>query len=105
MDVLVSMGTNAAYFYSVMSLIHHHIISQHHSVADYTPTDFFETSAMLITFILMGKYLEARAKGKTSQAIVKLLALSPPEAIVVELGRCMTVVLYDCSKLALRPCT
>lgn len=57
MDVLVSLGTNSAYAYSAISILHHHV-SKHHANGDYVPTDFFETSAMLITFILLGKYLE-----------------------------------------------
>ena len=82
MDVLVSLGTNASYIYSVLSIVHHHL-SGHHESNDYKPTDFFETSAMLITFILLGKYLEAKAKGRTSDAITALLTLTPPTAILL----------------------
>ena len=78
MDVLVSLGTNASYVYSVISIAHHHL-SGHHESNDYKPTDFFETSAMLITFILLGKFLEAKAKGRTSDAITALLTLAPPQ--------------------------
>ena len=66
MDTLVSLGTNAAYFYSVFAMVYPfftHIILP----------DYFETSAFLITFILLGKYMEHRAKGKTSEAIKKLM--------------------------------
>ena len=48
-------------------------------------TDFFETSAMLISFILLGKYLEVLAKGKTSNAIAKLMNLTPDTAILLTL--------------------
>ena len=82
MDVLVSLGTNASYTYSLISILHHHF-SGHHETQEYQPTDFFETSAMLITFILMGKYLEAKAKGRTSDAITALLTLAPPTAILL----------------------
>ena len=86
MDVLVSLGTNASYIYSVISILHHHFTA-HHMSGKYQPTDFFETSAMLITLVLFGKYLESAAKGKTSEAIIKLLQLAPPTAIlVVETG-------------------
>jgi Cu+-exporting ATPase len=61
MDVLVSMGTNASYFYSVISILQHHFLN-HHSTNAYVPTDFFETSAMIVTLIMLGKYLEAGAK-------------------------------------------
>ena len=83
MDVLVSLGTNASYIYSVISILHHHLNS-HHMSGEYSPTDFFETSAMLITLVLFGKYLESAAKGKTSEAIVKLCQLTPPSATLVE---------------------
>ena len=58
MDVLVSLGTSAAYAYSAISIIHHHF-ARHHATGNYQPTDFFETSAMLVTLVLLGKYLEA----------------------------------------------
>jgi Cu+-exporting ATPase len=58
MDVLVSMGTNASYIYSLISMLHHHIM-RHHINGAYKPTDFFETAAMLITLVLFGKYLES----------------------------------------------
>jgi len=83
MDCLVSFGTNAAYAYSMISIIHHHVM-MHHMTGRYTPTDFFETSAMLITFVLLGKYLESSAKGRTSDAIEKLCAMAPPTAILIE---------------------
>ena len=84
MDVLVSLGTNASYFYSVISILHHHIM-RHHISGAYKPTDFFETAAMLISFILLGKYLEAAAKSRTSAAITRLLQLTPPTAILLTL--------------------
>eukprot|EP00850_Spirogloea_muscicola_P017926 SM000159S01757 [mRNA] locus=s159:74244:78897:- [translate_table: standard] len=80
MDVLVALGTSAAYFYSVFSVV---------SVAwrrNLPSADFFETSAMLITFILLGKYLEVVAKGRTSEAISKLLQLAPATAVILEVG-------------------
>ena len=82
MDVLVSLGTNASYTYSIISILHHHLLG-HHTSGAYRPTDFFETSAMLITFILLGKYLEASAKGRTSEALGALLNLTPPTAILL----------------------
>jgi Cu+-exporting ATPase len=70
MDVLVVMGTSAAYLFSIYN------ISKNGHL-------YFETSAVLITLILFGKYLEQRAKGKTTEAISKLLNLTPKEAIVL----------------------
>lgn len=83
MDCLVSFGTNASYLYSVISIVHHHMML-HHMTGEYTPTDFFETSSMLITFVLLGKYLESSAKGKTSEAIAKLCAMTPTTATLLE---------------------
>ena len=82
MDVLVALGTSASYFYSVISILHHHFAG-HHASGEFEATDFFETSAMLITFILLGKYLECRAKGQTSEAITKLMQLAPTTATLL----------------------
>ncbi|KAG8083105.1 hypothetical protein GUJ93_ZPchr0014g47057 [Zizania palustris] len=80
MDVLIALGTNTAYFYSVYSILR--AATSH----NYMATDFFETSSMLISFILLGKYLEILAKGKTSEAIAKLMDLAPETA---------TMLIYD----------
>ena len=91
MDVLVSLGTNAAYLYSAVSVLHHHF-ARHHFMPDvpgkghsmlYVPTDFFETAAMLLSFILLGKWLEASAKGRTGAAVAALLSLAPRRALLV----------------------
>lgn len=74
MDVLVSMGTSAAYFYSIYNLIN--------GVEEY----YFEASAVVITLILLGKTLESVAKGKTSEAIKKLMGLQPKTARVFRDG-------------------
>ncbi|CAI5973956.1 unnamed protein product [Closterium sp. NIES-65] len=131
MDVLVAMGTNAAFFYSSFALIASaatplpspspspagsagappsaataaatsgggavaHVArmimegmegggeaSASASVSAYAGVDFFETSAMLISFIVLGKYLEAVARGRTSDAIGKLLNLAPATAVLL----------------------
>ncbi|HEY5983789.1 MAG TPA: heavy metal translocating P-type ATPase [Anaerolineales bacterium] len=64
MDVLIAMGSSVAYFYSVVVLLG--LIVGH---------VYFETAAVIITLIRLGKYLEARAKGRTSEAIKKLMSL------------------------------
>ncbi|XXG45303.1 hypothetical protein AAC387_Pa02g0419 [Persea americana] len=79
MDVLIALGTNAAYFYSVYSVLR--AATSH----DFESMDFFETSSMLISFILLGKYLEVLAKGKTSEAIAKLMDLAPDTATLLTL--------------------
>ncbi|KAH9795524.1 Copper-transporting ATPase RAN1 [Citrus sinensis] len=84
MDVLVALGTSAAYFYSVGALLYGVV------TGFWSPT-YFETSAMLITFVLFGKYLEILAKGKTSDAIKKLVELAPATALLVvkDKGKCI----------------
>lgn len=79
MDVLVALGTNAAYFYSV------YIVIKASTSRSFEGQDFFETSAMLISFILLGKYLEVMAKGKTSDALAKLTDLAPETAFLLNL--------------------
>lgn len=79
MDVLVALGTNAAYFYSV------YVVIKALTSDKFEGQDFFETSAMLISFILLGKYLEVLAKGKTSDALSKLTELAPETAHLVTL--------------------
>lgn len=79
MDVLVALGTNAAYFYSV------YVVIKALASRSFQGQDFFETSAMLISFILLGKYLEVMAKGKTSDALAKLIDLAPETAFLLNL--------------------
>ncbi|KAK9154917.1 hypothetical protein Sjap_002397 [Stephania japonica] len=79
MDVLVSLGTNAAYFYSM------YVSLKALTSNSFEGQDFFETSSMLISFILLGKYLEVLAKGKTSDALAKLSVLAPEMAILLHL--------------------
>lgn len=79
MDVLVAMGTSAAYFYSAYQAIV--TAGSHHG-----PHLYFETSAILITLILLGKLFEAKAKGRSSEAIKKLMGLQAKTAIVVRNG-------------------
>ena len=74
MDVLVVLGTSSAYFYSIANLL------------SGDPNLYFETSAVLITLILLGKLLEARAKGRTSEAIRALMGLQAKTARVVRNG-------------------
>src|SRR5699024_1687963 len=77
MDVLVALGTSAAYFYSLYEAL------KTIGNPSYEPHLYFETSAILITLILFGKYLETRAKSKTTVAIYKLLNLQAKKARVL----------------------
>ncbi len=80
MDTLIAMGTSAAYFYSVYAVLFNPALGQ-----------YFETSAILITLVILGRVLEARAKGKTSEAIQRLMDLSPKKAHVIRGGKKMTI--------------
>jgi Cu+-exporting ATPase len=76
MDVLVAMGSSAAYFYSIpitLGLLHGHV--------------YYETAAVIITLIKLGKFLEARAKGQTSESIKKLMGLRSKTARVLRGGQ------------------
>lgn len=75
MDVLVAMGITAAYGYSVMTTLHMWFPGLFFA----GPT-FFDTSALLITFVRFGKYLEAKAKGRAGQALKRLLELQADKA-------------------------
>lgn len=89
MDVLVALGTSAAYFYSLYEAI---LTIGNPS---YVPHLYFETSAILITLILLGKYLEKNAKGKTTEAIEKLLQLQAKEARVIRDGKEMMIPIEE----------
>ena len=80
MDVLVSLGTFAAYGYSVVFIV----VALATRGREGAGNEQFETAAMLITFILLGKYLESSAKGRASSAITQLLTLQPPTALQLE---------------------
>lgn len=89
MDVLVALGTSAAYFYSVF-LAYQSIGSGMHMVELY-----FETSAILITLIILGKLFEAKAKGRSSEAIKKLMGLQAKTATVERDGNEVEIPLED----------
>jgi len=75
MDTLIAVGTSAAYFFSVAAML------------GFVQEQYFETAAVLITLVILGKYLEAVAKGRTSEAIRKLMDLSPKYATIVRKGK------------------
>jgi len=77
MDVLIALGSSVAYFYS-LAVLFFPSVGQH---------VYFETSAVIITLIKLGKLLEARTKGKTGNAIRKLIGLQPNTAFIIEDGQ------------------
>ncbi|MFP7479417.1 heavy metal translocating P-type ATPase [Terribacillus saccharophilus] len=89
MDVLVALGTSAAYFYSLYLSIaslgsHGHMVEL-----------YYETSAVLITLIILGKLFEAKAKGRSSEAIKKLMGLQAKNATVFRDGQEMIIPIEE----------
>ena len=82
MDSLIAMGTSAAVIYSLYSTYRIYM-GDHHSVMNL----YFESAGVIITLILLGKSLEAVSKGKTSEAIKKLMGLAPKTAIAIQNGK------------------
>ena len=83
MDTLIAVGTSAAYGYSVAAML------------GFVTEQYFETAAVLITLVIFGKYLEALAKGRTSEAIRKLMGLAPKTATVIRDGREIEIPIGD----------
>ncbi|OPJ60037.1 heavy metal translocating P-type ATPase [Clostridium oryzae] len=79
MDSLIAMGTSAAFLYGIFAIVQ--IVNGN---TKYAYDLYFESAAVIITLITLGKYLEAVTKGKTSEAIKKLMGLAPKTAIVIK---------------------
>ncbi len=82
MDSLIAIGTSAAFIYGIYAIVE---ISGGNK--DYVNNLYFEAAGVIITLIMLGKYLETVTKGKTSEAIKKLMGLAPKTAIVVKDGK------------------
>ncbi|HEY5472258.1 MAG TPA: heavy metal translocating P-type ATPase, partial [Candidatus Limnocylindrales bacterium] len=87
MNTLIAVGTSAAYLYSIAATVYPAAFE----AAGQMPATYFDTSAVIIGLILLGRYLEARAKGQTSEAIRKLMGLQARSARVVRDGAEMDV--------------
>jgi Cu+-exporting ATPase len=83
MNTLIAVGTSAAYLYSVAATL----VPSFFEKGGIRPEVYFDTSALIIVLILLGKLLEARAKGQTSEAIKKLMGLQAKTARVIRNGR------------------
>ncbi|HLD17856.1 MAG TPA: heavy metal translocating P-type ATPase [Patescibacteria group bacterium] len=97
MDSLIAIGTSTAYFYSLVQLIAY-VVSSGRLLAPYgekIPDLYFETAAFLITFVLLGKWLEGKTKGQTSEAIKKLMGLQAKTARVIRDGQAFDVLITD----------
>jgi Cu+-exporting ATPase len=82
MNTLIAVGTSAAYFYSVAAVLFPGLFT----AAGVQPHLYFDTSALIIALILLGRYLETRARGQTSEAIKRLIGLNPKTAVVIRDG-------------------
>ena len=91
MNTLIAVGTSAAYLYSVVAAVFPSFFES----GGIEPDVYFDTSAMIIVLILFGRLLEARAKGRTSDAIKKLAGLQPKTARVVRDGVEMDIPIKD----------
>ena len=93
MDSLIAIGTSVAYFYSVINFVNYFAVNN--SVIGLAgakiPDLYFETAAFLITFVILGKFLEAKAKGRTSDAIKKLMGLQAKTARVIRDGQTLDI--------------
>jgi len=93
MDSLIAIGTSVAYFYSVINFVNY--LATNSSLIGLggmkIPELYFETAAFLITFVVLGKFLEAKAKGRTSEAIKKLMGLQAKTARVVRDGQTIDI--------------
>lgn len=88
MDSLIAIGTSTAFFYSLWRFLDYTIRNKSVIGLDgKIPELYFETAAFLITFVILGKWLESKAKGRTSDAIKKLMGLQPKTARVIRNGR------------------
>jgi Cu+-exporting ATPase len=91
MNTLIAVGTSAAYFYSMVAVLSPGLFA----AAGVEHGLYFDTSSVIIALILLGRFLEARAKGQTSEAIKKLIGLKPKTATVIRDGKEMEVSVDD----------
>ena len=93
MDSLIAIGTYTAYLYSLYNFIVH--VATHRALLGEVHDLYFEVAAFLITFVLLGKWMEARAKGRTSEAIQKLMSLQAKTARVMRDGVSLDISIED----------
>ncbi|HUT68682.1 MAG TPA: copper-translocating P-type ATPase, partial [Dehalococcoidales bacterium] len=91
MNTLIAVGTSAAYFYSMVAVLFPGLFR----AGGLEVHLYFDTSAMIIALILLGRFLEARARGQTSAAIKKLIGLQPKTALVIRDGKEMEIPVED----------
>ena len=95
MDTLVSIGSASAFIYSVAMLFSMMSAPDSDAMHKALHSLYFESAAMVLTLITLGKWLESLAKGKTTNAIKSLIALTPKTASVIRNGTALTVSVED----------
>ncbi|HHT96274.1 MAG TPA: copper-translocating P-type ATPase [Clostridiales bacterium] len=98
MDSLIALGSGAAFVYGIFAIFRIGYGLGHNNleiVHRYRHDLYFESAAMILTLITLGKFLETRSKGKTSEAIKKLMNLAPKTATVIRLGIEMEIPIGD----------
>ena len=97
MDSLIAIGTSVAYVYSVVNFLIYTVTNQ--TVigvgGEKIPELYFETAAFLITFVILGKWLESKAKGKTSESVKKLMGLQAKTARVMRDNRALDIPIEE----------
>jgi len=91
MNTLIAVGTSAAYFYSMVAVLFPGLFV----ARGLEPHVYFDTAAVIIALILLGRFLEARARGQTSEAIKKLIGMRPKTALVIRDGEEMEIPVED----------
>lgn len=91
MNTLVAVGTSAAYVYSFIATVAPSVFQK----GGFMPGVYYDTAAVIIALILLGKFLEARAKGQTSEAIKKLIGLQPKTARIQKNGEEIDIPIED----------
>jgi len=96
MDSLIAIGTSSAFFYSLVNLINYFLNTKSLIGLDgKIPELYFETAAFLITFVILGKWLEIRTKSKTGDAIKKLMGLQVKTARVIRKGQTLDIAIEE----------
>ena len=98
MDTLVALGSMASFLWSVFAMTRAQVDGDSAAVMNYMMDFYFESAAMILTLITVGKMLEARSKGKTTDALKSLMKLAPKTAVVVRKGQELTVPIEQVQK-------
>jgi Cu+-exporting ATPase len=102
MNTLIAVGTSAAYSYSVIAVLFPSLFAARGP----EPHVYFDTAAVIVALILLGRFLETRARGQTSEAIKKLIGMQPKTALVIRDGKEMEIPVDDvkvCDLILVRP--